>query len=131
MKTVLTVLCLVLFSLTAGYAKLPPTVTSISIDVNPVAVGSPATITVTVSPVPTKGGILFVEEAIDADGAFTSCEAAVDFTEVAMERPATTGTLSYSADTSVAGTFGYRGHFAPAGSKLAQSKSDCVDLVVQ
>ena len=127
----------------------PPTgtTTSLTIIPNPVAVGDPSP-TITATSVITSSGALVTEGGLSIDrlvlvDPITSVHQPVacgtanaTFEQVTKDGDGPDfvidGTLvDTTADTSVAGVYGYRAHYVPAGGAgLAQSQSGCFNLEV-
>ena len=123
----------------SAFAAPTPTVTTLNFSLNPVGVGGASDITATVTPVPTTGGHLSIEALVDGVthaplpcGVTVSPSDGVTPTEYinAAGPNLTVGSITLHVVTAVVGSFGYRGHFAPAGSGLGQSQSPCANLNV-
>jgi hypothetical protein len=123
----------------SAFAANTPTVTTLGFNINPVVVGGASDITVTVTPAPITGGHLSIEALVDGVthaplpcGVTVSPSDGVTATDwINVAGPdATVGSITLNVVTAVVGSFGYRGHFAPAGSGLAQSQSPCANLNV-
>jgi hypothetical protein len=79
---------------------------------------------------PVTGGRLELQRAVDGEGKPTSCTAPAGYLSGTPIDVDASGSATFSLDTTVPGTFGYRIHYVPSGAPYKTSKSLCADLTV-
>jgi hypothetical protein len=86
--------------------------------------------TVTSSGMPVTGGRLELQRAVDSYGNPTSCTAPAGYLSGTPIDVDANGSATFSLDTTVPGTFGYRIHYVPGQAPYKTSFSPCADLTV-